>query len=94
MFRSPSQPPQPEWKTSWNALQPALQKVRRSMATARTSPIKVMRVSQLDSDILDTELFQILKDQLWSALSLFKVKKRIRINQERGYSSEEALSVC
>ncbi|KAI7850591.1 Pex12 amino terminal region-domain-containing protein [Circinella umbellata] len=72
MFRSPSQPPQPEWKKSWNALQPSLQKVRRSMATARTSPIKVMRVSQLDSDILDSELFQILKDQLWSALSLFK----------------------
>ncbi|KAI9492243.1 Pex12 amino terminal region-domain-containing protein [Zychaea mexicana] len=82
MLRSPSQPPQPEWSASWSALQPALQKVRRSMATARTSPIKVMRVSQLDSDILDSELFQILKDQLWSALSLFKPTFKERFEPE------------
>lgn len=44
------------------------------MASVRALPLRVMRVSQLDSEILDTELFQILKDQLWNALSLFKVR--------------------
>lgn len=46
------------------------------MASLRTSSLKVMRVSQLDSDILDLELFDILKEQLWNALSLFKVSDR------------------
>lgn len=75
MLRLPSQPTTTEWNTSWKEIQPALRKVRRSMASLRTSSLKVMRVSQLDSDILDIELGDILKEQLWSALSLFKVKK-------------------
>ncbi|CAO3653654.1 unnamed protein product [Cunninghamella echinulata] len=53
-------------------IQPTLRKIRLSMASLRTSSLKVMRVSQLDSDILDIELFDILKEQLWKALSLFK----------------------
>ncbi|KAI8377900.1 Pex12 amino terminal region-domain-containing protein [Radiomyces spectabilis] len=72
MLRSPSQPPIPEWKNDWKQIQPALRKIRRSMASLPTSSLKVMRVSQLDSDILDFELFDILKQQLWNALELFK----------------------
>lgn len=72
MPRSPADPPVAEWSTLYKDMIPTLAKVRRSMLTARTTPIKVMRVSQLDSDILDSELFTILKEQLWSALSLFK----------------------
>ncbi|KAI8990324.1 Pex12 amino terminal region-domain-containing protein [Pilobolus umbonatus] len=71
MLRLPSQTPATEWNTNWKEIQPALQKVRRSMASLRTSSLKVMRVSQLDADILDIELVDILKEQLWSALSLF-----------------------
>jgi peroxin-2 len=73
MLRLPSQPATTEWNSSWKEIQPALRKVRRSMASLRTSSLKVMRVSQLDSDILDIELVDILKEQLWNALSLFKV---------------------
>ncbi|ORZ10518.1 Pex12 amino terminal region-domain-containing protein [Absidia repens] len=72
MSRLPSQVPTPEWTNNWKQIQPALSKIRRSMASLRTSSLKVMRVSQLDSDILDSELFDILKEQLFSALSLFK----------------------
>ncbi|KAL0090999.1 Pex12 amino terminal region-domain-containing protein [Phycomyces blakesleeanus] len=71
MSRLPSQPPQQEWQLDWKNIQPALSSVRRSMASLQTSSLKVMRVSQLDSDILDSELFTILKEQLWNALSLF-----------------------
>jgi hypothetical protein len=76
MLRLPSQPTPTEWQSNWTQIQPALRKVRRSMASLRTSSLKVMRVSQLDSDILDIELFDILKEQLWSGLSLFKVTRR------------------
>ncbi|KAI8057441.1 Pex12 amino terminal region-domain-containing protein [Thamnidium elegans] len=72
MLRLPSQPTPTEWSSNWKDIQPALRKVRRSMASLRTSSLKVMRVSQLDSDILDMELVDILKEQLWNALSLFK----------------------
>ncbi|KAI8975032.1 Pex12 amino terminal region-domain-containing protein [Mycotypha africana] len=84
MFRSSSNltTNEPEWKTNWNEVQPTLQKVRRSLASMRTSSIKVMRVSQLDSDILDVELFDILKEQLWSALSLFKPTIKERFEPE------------
>ena len=73
MLRLPSQTPSTEWNSNWKDIQPALRKVRRSMASLRTSSLKVMRVSQLDSDILDVELVDILKEQLWNAFSLFKV---------------------
>ncbi|ORX52040.1 hypothetical protein DM01DRAFT_1289303 [Hesseltinella vesiculosa] len=69
---SPVQPPLPEWTSQWQQVQPTLRTIRRSMASLRTSSLKVMRVSQLDSDILDIELFDILKDQLWKSLSMFK----------------------
>lgn len=75
MLRLPSQNTDTEWNSNWKDIQPTLRKVRRSMASLRTSSLKVMRVSQLDSDILDIELVDILKEQLWSALSLFKVEK-------------------
>lgn len=52
------------------------------MASLRTSSLKVMRVSQLDSDILDVELVDILKEQLWSALSLFNPRIKERYEPE------------
>ncbi|KAI8326887.1 Pex12 amino terminal region-domain-containing protein [Blakeslea trispora] len=72
MLRLPSQPPTPEWTSSWKEIQPALDKVRQSLTTLKTSSLKVMRVSQLDSDLLDLELLDILKEQLWKALSCLK----------------------
>ncbi|KAI9315692.1 Pex12 amino terminal region-domain-containing protein [Dichotomocladium elegans] len=80
--RSPTDVPVPEWTSHWREIQPTLAKLRRSMATARTLPIKVMRVSQLDSDILDGELFEILKDQLWAGLSLVKPALKERFEPE------------
>lgn len=46
------------------------------MAGLQSSPLRVMRVSQLDSDLLDVELFGMLKEQLWSAFSMFNVNTR------------------
>ncbi|RUP19747.1 Pex12 amino terminal region-domain-containing protein [Jimgerdemannia flammicorona] len=64
--------PRPFWSQDWEALQEPLTKLRRSIASLPTSPLRVMRVSQLDADLLDVELFGVLKDQLWQALSFFR----------------------
>lgn len=66
----------PPWRREWKDIQPTLLKMRRSMAALKSSPLRVMRVSQLDSDLLDIELFGMLKEQLWSAFSLFNVSIR------------------
>lgn len=77
MSRLPSETVSTEWRSNWESIQPALSKVRQSLASLKVSSLKVMRVSQLDSEILDNELVDILKEQLWSALSLFKVCTRV-----------------
>ncbi|KAI9248640.1 Pex12 amino terminal region-domain-containing protein [Sporodiniella umbellata] len=82
MSRLPSQTVPTEWKTNWEIIQPALSKVRHSLASLKVSSLKVMRVSQLDSEILDNELIDVLKEQLWSALSLFKPTIKERFEPE------------
>lgn len=47
--------------------------IRRSLRSFPSSPLRIMRVSQLDADLLDIELFDILKEQLWRVFALFKV---------------------
>lgn len=69
----PSETAMPDWKLDWKQIQPALDRARKSISSLKSSSLEVMRVSQLDSDILDKELIDILSEQLWSALSYFKV---------------------
>ncbi|RCI05633.1 peroxisome assembly protein (Peroxin-2) [Rhizopus stolonifer] len=82
MSRLPSETVSTEWRSNWESIQPALSKVRQSLASLKVSSLKVMRVSQLDSEILDNELVDILKEQLWSALSLFKPTMKERFEPE------------
>ncbi|KAI8576085.1 hypothetical protein K450DRAFT_193124 [Umbelopsis ramanniana AG] len=72
----------PPWRREWKDIQPTLLKMRRSMAALKSSPLRVMRVSQLDSDLLDVELFGMLKEQLWSAFSLFNHSIREKFEPE------------
>lgn len=37
-----------------------------------------MKVSQLDAELLDDELLETMKEQLWSAFALFKVTSECR----------------
>ncbi|EIE78571.1 hypothetical protein RO3G_03275 [Rhizopus delemar RA 99-880] len=78
----PSQPVSTEWRTNWENIQPILNKIRQSVASLKSSSLKVMRVGQLDSEILDNELVDILKEQLWSAFSLFKPAMKERFEPE------------
>ncbi|CAM0137000.1 peroxisome assembly protein (Peroxin-2) [Umbelopsis sp. WA50703] len=78
----PSREYVPPWRREWKDIQPTLLKMRRSMAGLQSSPLRVMRVSQLDSDLLDVELFGMLKEQLWSAFSLFNHSFREKFEPE------------
>ncbi len=64
------------WKKDWSNVQSSLSSLRRSLASFPSSPLRIMRVSQLDADLLDFELFDMLKEQLWLSFSLFKVNIR------------------
>ncbi|OZJ05698.1 hypothetical protein BZG36_01414 [Bifiguratus adelaidae] len=70
--RHPADPPQPFYAKDWADAQASLVRLRRGLTALPTSPLRILRVSQLDADVLDMELFSMLKDQIWQALSLFK----------------------
>jgi len=61
------------WKNDWIRAQNTLSSIRRSLPSFPSSPLRILRVSQLDADLLDTELFAMLKEQLWQAFSLLDV---------------------
>ncbi|KAI9341541.1 Pex12 amino terminal region-domain-containing protein [Zopfochytrium polystomum] len=54
----------------------------QSPAAFRGGPLRILRVSQLDADLLDSELSAMIKDQLLDAVSLFK------INLKQSYDPE------
>ncbi|KAK9718291.1 peroxisome assembly protein (Peroxin-2) [Basidiobolus ranarum] len=60
------------WKSDWDNMKSGLTTLRKALATASTTPLRVLRVSQLDAELLDNELEDMLKEQLWTAFSLFK----------------------
>ncbi|CAG8657978.1 8119_t:CDS:2 [Ambispora leptoticha] len=62
------------WSNEWLKAQTKLGEIRQSLATFPSPPLRIMRVSQLDADSLDNELFGLLKEQLLTAFGLFSAK--------------------
>ncbi|ORZ15984.1 Pex12 amino terminal region-domain-containing protein [Lobosporangium transversale] len=62
----------PFWEPDWKRVQAPLVALRRQLASFPSPPLRIMKVSQLDADLLDDELLETMKEQLWSAFSLFK----------------------
>ncbi|CAG8490425.1 13701_t:CDS:2 [Acaulospora morrowiae] len=58
------------WLNDWEVGKKTLTSLRRFLPSFPT--LRIMRVSQLDADLLDFELFEILKEQLWQMFSLFR----------------------
>ncbi|EUC67429.1 peroxisomal biogenesis factor 2 [Rhizoctonia solani AG-3 Rhs1AP] len=58
------------WQTAWDAAQPRLDALRQS--PTRTPIFRPLRVGQLDSEQLDSELLVILKEPLRKGLDLIK----------------------
>lgn len=63
----------PFWEPDWKRVQAPLSALRRQLASFPSPPLRIMKVSQLDADLLDEELLETMKEQLWSAFALFKV---------------------
>ncbi|KAG9327306.1 hypothetical protein KVV02_007082 [Mortierella alpina] len=62
----------PFWDPDWKRVQAPLSALRRQLASFPSPPLRIMKVSQLDAELLDDELLETMKEQLWSAFSLFK----------------------
>ncbi|CAH1763152.1 2840_t:CDS:2 [Entrophospora sp. SA101] len=58
------------WREDWESAESTLSK--NPLSTFPSFPLRIMRVSQLDAELLDSELFDTLKEQLWQIFSLFK----------------------
>lgn len=57
----------------WNSAQPKLAEIQASLAKGRLENHGIIRVGQLDSELLDQELAQLLKEPITKALSLINV---------------------
>lgn len=60
------------WEKAWEEAQPRLQEWNASSR----SEARVLRVNQLDAELLDEELVQLLQEPLAKAVSLVNVGRR------------------
>jgi peroxin-2 len=63
------------WQRAWDAAQPRLDAFRDAVSQTASPSTRVLRVGQLDADLLDQELVNILKEPVEKALSLLNVSK-------------------
>lgn len=61
------------WEQAWNSAQPSLSAIRDTLDTHNSPDPRVIRVGQLDSELLDQELVQLLQEPLNKALYLISV---------------------
>ncbi|KAF8308798.1 hypothetical protein DL93DRAFT_1855997 [Clavulina sp. PMI_390] len=57
------------WNTAWSEIHPALSLLRGQIASWATPTSRIMRVGQLDAELLDHELITMLKEPLNKALA-------------------------
>ncbi|KAF9569335.1 hypothetical protein CPC08DRAFT_739223 [Agrocybe pediades] len=68
---------------AWNNAQPTLSKIKSSFSSSPDSPRpRIIRVGQLDSELLDQELVQLLQEPINKALSLVNSSFRARFEPE------------
>ncbi|KAF9186759.1 peroxisome assembly protein (Peroxin-2) [Haplosporangium sp. Z 767] len=72
----------PFWEPDWKRVQAPLSALRRQLASFPSPPLRIMKVSQLDADLLDDELLETMKEQLWSAFALFKPSLKEKFKPE------------
>ncbi|PPQ83281.1 hypothetical protein CVT25_004020 [Psilocybe cyanescens] len=67
---------------AWNHAQPRLSQIRTSLTTTDSGHPRIIRVGQLDSELLDQELAQLLQEPINKALSLISSSFRSRFELE------------
>lgn len=61
------------WQAAWDNAQPALARIRSTLAESKAALPRLIRVGQLDAELLDQELVLLLKQPLAIALNAAKV---------------------
>lgn len=62
------------WEEIWERSQSSLEAIRDSVSTLISPTSRVLRVSQLDAESLDSELVQLLQEPITKALSVVNVR--------------------
>ncbi|KAF8165215.1 Pex12 amino terminal region-domain-containing protein [Crassisporium funariophilum] len=69
-------------ETAWNRAQPKLTEIRAALATAPPQHPRIIRVGQLDAELLDQELAHLLQDPISKALSIVSTSFKARFEPE------------
>jgi len=70
------------WHNAWDNAQPALGSLQNSFTNLSDPGSRVIRVSQLDAESLDTDLVQLLQDPLNKALATVNSSLKSRFDPE------------
>lgn len=64
------------WQQAWDAAQPRLHSIRDAIASQECPQpnSRIIRVGQLDAELLDTELVHILTEPVSKALAIINVR--------------------
>ena len=74
------------WEEIWEKSQSSLEAIRNSVSALTSPAPRVLRVSQLDAESLDTELVQLLREPIANALSVVNVRLHVLLCKKRGCS--------
>jgi peroxin-2 len=61
------------WTAAWNDARPRIQEIQQELANSVSPSPRVLRVGQLDAELLDAELVQLLREPISKALTLVNV---------------------
>lgn len=61
------------WVDAWNIAQPRLAQIQQSLHSASPPDPRILRVGQLDAELLDQEIVHLLSEPLVKALSYVNV---------------------
>ena len=63
------------WQQAWDLAEPRLTTIRTALeGTARGPEARNLRVGQLDSELLDQELLQLLREPIYKSLDILNVR--------------------
>jgi peroxin-2 len=65
------------WQQAYSSAQPALSSMRDTLGSTTSPYSRIMRVGQLDAELLDQELVHLLCEPLQKALNLVNVCLRL-----------------
>ncbi|EIN10323.1 hypothetical protein PUNSTDRAFT_99756, partial [Punctularia strigosozonata HHB-11173 SS5] len=70
------------WQAAWDRAQPTLNTIRDSQSNPPSDGARILRVGQLDAELLDQELVQVLQQPLANALGLVNPTWKTRFTPE------------